>query len=346
MVSSCPAQRCGISEYTGRLARELQASRVRVERRSLDLRCGAARYLRDALSVARSMVITPPSTLHIQYTPTTSGPAVLALMWIARARGADVVLSAHERPSTYERRMTAPMRAVFRFWERALLAAAKDIIVFSEPHAHELRARFKRAASVLPLGVEPAAAPHNAADRRVVTVAGFMRPSKGIEDVIEAAPGIAARVPGGCAVRIVGACAARDAGYVDELRRATAAIPAVTIITDSPDDEYQRLLAETDVFVFPSRTVSQSVTFGAATALGAPCVVVEDAGLADAVRSYRAGLTYRGGDGAALADAVVRLLTDDRLAAECREGALRYADAASWPEIASRHLSVYTSAAA
>jgi glycosyltransferase involved in cell wall biosynthesis len=110
---------------------------------------------------------------------------------------------------------------------------------------------------------------------------------------------------------------------------------------DVQDAEYQRLIDETDLFVFPFRTVSQSITFSAVAARGVPVVVSDVGGVSEVVRQYDAGRTFAPGDAAGLAARVVSLLTRLDEYEACREGVRRYAGAASWPAVARTHMTQY-----
>jgi glycosyltransferase involved in cell wall biosynthesis len=352
MLSSYPAGLCGVSTYTGQLLRRLEPDMPCTSRR-LDLRTGALAYAVDAAR-ALAACFRRNGYVHIQYTPTTTGPAAPLLAWAARLRGSAVIVSAHERPSTYERKLPAPARVAFGLFERALFAAAGRVIVFSNIHRAELADRFGVDAEVMPLGMETDVPGERTAPdgvrAAIVTFAGFIRSSKGVEDLIEAAPAIAERI-GACHIRIVGAVAERDRGYaatVEALARDAGRQPGCRVtVTTGPDDvEFDRLMRETDLFVFPFRTVSQSITFNRAIAMGTPVVASDIGGVGEIVRSQGVGLVYRAGDAAALADAAARLLSERDTYEGCRDRARAYAALADWRAVATRHRATYLELAA
>jgi len=320
----------------------------------LDLRRGVPAYARDTASVLLTMLRTRPGCVHLQYTPTTSGPLLPVILWAARyAIGAHVVITAHERPSTYERKLPAPAAIAFRAWEAMALKAASRVIVLSKTHQQELRSRYRIDSQFVHHGVDAGGADATiVVDRshgRVpcITFAGFVRPAKGVEDLVRAAPLIGERM-GASRVSIVGATAERDRAYAAELRRLINDAQrdgscTVEMTGAVSDGEFRQRLAAADVFVFPFRAVSQSNTFNRAVAAGIPVVAADAGGVGDVVHEHGVGLTYRGGDVRALADAVCRLLQDRELYAACRERARKYAAASDWRVIARQHVELYGS---
>ncbi len=349
MISSHPSPMCGVSDYTGQLLRRVSAE-MPVRNMHLDARRGAFAYVHGVVAAMAAVVRMRPRCLHLQYTPTTSGPlAPVLLLWARLAGRCGVVISAHERPSTYERKLPRIVRLAFRLFERAVYGQAAHVVVFSRVHADELRARFGIDAEVMPLGIEPAEnatrAITGAGSAPIITFAGFVRPAKGLDDLVAAAPLIGAAL-GRCRIRIIGATTARDAPYAAGLRERAAAVSdsaqcSIEVTGEVAASEYQRLMAEADLFVFPFRTVSQSITLSEVVALGTPVVTSDIGGVGDTVRDHGIGLTCPAGDAPALASAVIRMLTDRGLYEDCRAHVLSYARQADWRTLAAQHVEIY-----
>ena len=120
---------------------------------------------------------------------------------------------------------------------------------------------------------------------------------------------------------------------------------------DIPDEDFPEVgraahavcqeAKDAGVFVFPFRTVSQSITFNEVVAAGIPVVAADAGGVGEIVRDHGVGLTYPAGDVRALADAVCRLFEDRALFAACRERARAYASSSDWSVIADQHVELY-----
>jgi glycogen(starch) synthase len=231
---------------------------------------------------------------------------------------------------------------------------ADRVVVFSRAHQRELMTAGIRA-DVEHLGVEPARSGETAGSARRspdpgarITYAGFLRPAKGIEDLIRAAPFIAAACPG-CRIQIVGATAAKDRAYARELQSLASecgAAPFVQFTGDVSTAEFEGIMRQSDLFVFPFRTVSQSITFNEVVALGVPVVASDRGGVGEVVCEHGMGLTCAAGDPAALARAVTSLLRDRAMYETCAARAAAYARLASWPNVAERHIALYHGAVA
>ena len=352
VISSYPSDRCGVADYTSQLLRRIGRD-VNPTSMQLDLRAGAAAYARQCLALARAITARRFQCVHLQYTPTTSGPLAPAILWFARVRGARIVVSAHERPSTYERRLLRPLQVAFKLYERALLRSCQRVFVFSHVHADELASRHGVAADAIHMGIDaqdPIPLDDSGGPLPRLAFAGFVRPSKGVDLLVRAAP-IAARRAGPFRVTIAGATSPRDAAYATRLRseieRANAGAPCeIDWVGELPVHEYREVLRSSRLFVFPFRTVSQSITFNEVVALGIPVVASDVGGVGEVVARYGTGLTFPSDDLDALADAIVRMLSDDALYQACRDRTLAYARLADWTNIARLHAETYHEALA
>ena len=343
-----------MADYTSQLLRRLDG-RFQCDARQLDMRHGTLAYARQCADVASALMRRPYACVHLQYTPTTSGPAAPALLWLARLRRARVIISAHERPSTYERRLRRPLRFAFGMFERMLLRSAERALVFSKAHAQEIAARHRMYAAVVHMGIDAvdgqAANLSGGRDLPIVTFAGFIRPSKGVDVLVRAAPLAAARAGRPFRVRIVGATDPRDAAYVERLQRDIARANdarardadsnVVEFVGEVPPDEYRQILASSYLFVFPFRTVSQSITFNEVMALGTPAIASDVGGVGEVIDEFGVGLTFKCDDAEDLARAIGRMLMDRELYAACRVRAQQYARLADWQNVAAVHEDTY-----
>ena len=107
------------------------------------------------------------------------------------------------------------------------------------------------------------------------------------------------------------------------------------------DDVLHSLYRIADVCVVPSIYEPFGLVALEAMASGCPCIVADTGGLREVVPHEEAGLRFRARDPEALAEVVVRVLSDDelgdRLVAEASEHVRRF----DWADVAERTAAVY-----
>ena len=102
----------------------------------------------------------------------------------------------------------------------------------------------------------------------------------------------------------------------------------------------RRLLARAWVLVNPSVREGFGLNVLEANALGTPCVAYNVAGLRDSVRDGLTGLLVPSGDVEALAEAIIRVLSDDGLRERLSRNALEWARSFSWDKTAEEFLKI------
>jgi D-inositol-3-phosphate glycosyltransferase len=154
---------------------------------------------------------------------------------------------------------------------------------------------------------------------------GYVRPYKGLENLIEALPAIRERV--GARLLVAGEFYEGEA----RIRRRVAELglqDAVRFDADYiPESRVPLYFSACDVVVLPYRTATQSGIVPIAYQLDSPVIVTDVGGLAEVVPDGRTGFVVPPGDGAALAAAVVRFYDEDwetRLRAGVREEKRKY----------------------
>jgi glycosyltransferase involved in cell wall biosynthesis len=111
-----------------------------------------------------------------------------------------------------------------------------------------------------------------------------------------------------------------------------------------PDDLVASLFQRSALAVLPYSEMSgMSGVLNVAYAFGKPVVVSDVGGLEEAVESGKTGLLVPSRDSQALADAVIRLLTDSDLRTEMEKNVHQKAEELSWDTIARKHLELYHS---
>jgi glycosyltransferase involved in cell wall biosynthesis len=216
--------------------------------------------------------------------------------------------------------------------------------------------------SVIPIGpnVVPERVPANHADaRRVLGVGpgdhvllffGFVHPVKGVETLIRAVRIARAQLPdlmlwivGG--VESLALRGAEAAGYERSIRSMIAAegvAEAIELTGFLPDGEAARRLAAADVAVLPFNHGATLKSGALITSLchGLPTVTTLGGSLEPLRHSDDIWLVPPR-DTVALADAIVRLATDDRLRSRLRQGALEASKQFAWSAIVRRHRELY-----
>ena len=209
-------------------------------------------------------------------------------------------------------------RGRYRMVERALTPLATTVLCVCEAERRLARSIGVRRTDVVYNGVAPFApgTPHPAlaALRErgpVVGVLSLLRPGKGLETLIDAAPGVLAAHRG---ASFVIAGEGPDRGDLEERARRLGVAEAVVFLglIDGPAS----LLSGTDLLVNPSWAESFPLSTLEAMQAGLPVVISDVGGAAEAIVNGESGVLVPPRDAAALAHAISGMLADpERVAA-------------------------------
>jgi phosphatidylinositol alpha-1,6-mannosyltransferase len=133
---------------------------------------------------------------------------------------------------------------------------------------------------------------------------------KGMDTVIRSLPQIAEAHPG---VRFVVVGEGEDRDRLEKLSEQVAVRNRVEFTGAVEDDRLMDLYAQADVFVMPSAQEGFGLVFIEAMAFGTPVIGGDHGGTPDVVRSGETGFLVPFGDEEAIANRVIRLLSDDAL---------------------------------
>jgi glycosyltransferase involved in cell wall biosynthesis len=164
---------------------------------------------------------------------------------------------------------------------------------------------------------------------------GRLRRYKGLDWVLRALPGVRARVPG-VRLEIIG-----DGPFAGALRRQVERSglgPAVAFLGFLPGPEKVKRLQAAWVALQPSPKEGWGLTVVEAAACGTPSVATDAPGLRDSVRRDETGLLVPFADDAAMADALVRILTEPELRARLSRAAVDWASRFQWDECGRRSM--------
>jgi glycosyltransferase involved in cell wall biosynthesis len=235
--------------------------------------------------------------------------------------------------------------ALTRWITRRVLAMADAYIVHGTADRHSLEALRPGsavAAHVVPLPALafPPAPSRQAArarlglapDARVVLFFGFVRPYKGLAQLLEALPALVAEVP---RAQLVVAGEFWEPARQFEQRAAELGVGDALRLDDRylPDDAVADYFAAADVVALPYVEASQSAVLPLAMHYGIPVVASAVGGLPDVVREGANGLLVPPGDPPALARALSRFFNTPGLAERLAVGAAAAGAHAGWPDV-------------
>lgn len=170
-------------------------------------------------------------------------------------------------------------------------------------------------------------------DRPVALFFGGLRPSKGIEDLISAWPMVVDEIDAHLHV-----CGQPAGVTPDVLAAAAAALGVASRVTIDagyvPLDEVASVVGGSDLVVLPYRSATASGVLQLAYAFGRPVVATHLGALAEDVRDGDTGLLVPPADPAALARAIVKVLSDPAEASRMGEAARAEADRFGWDAVA------------
>lgn len=268
--------------------------------------------------------------------------------WAARAAGVpSIVVELHG----YANRDPDSIleRTVYRWLERALDPMTAAYVAVSEHVRRQWSARRVCAPErieVIHHALDLAAFPDRDPDRRVdlglgpgpiVGTACLLEQRKGLIDWVEAMPEVRRQVP---AVRfaIVGEGPLRP--WMEQRAKQLGVAESVRFL--GWRDDVPALMRSFDLFVLPSRRESFGLVFLEAMASGCPLVGTRVDGIPEVVEDGRTGALVPAGDPAALARAVVELLTDRVKAARfARSGRQRVEQAFGMQRMADAYNALY-----
>jgi glycosyltransferase involved in cell wall biosynthesis len=203
---------------------------------------------------------------------------------------------------------------------------------------------------VIPNGVEAAAyldIKRTPDQPPLLLTVGAVKARKGVRELVAALAAVRAVV---AETRLVIAGALEiDAPYVAQVRQDIAALglsEAVTLAGRVSDEELRRLYARASLFALPAREDDGKFEgFGLAlieaSAAGLPVISTLGSGTADAVDDGVTGLLVPQNDGGALANAIIRLLTDKALAEQMGNAGRRKAATQTWDAAAQAYVRLY-----
>ncbi|MBN1288709.1 MAG: glycosyltransferase family 4 protein [Actinobacteria bacterium] len=177
---------------------------------------------------------------------------------------------------------------------------------------------------------------------KLVFFVGRLVYEKGIQTVIEAMPVILKEVPD------VTFVVAGTGPHMNQLRAMTHELGLdrkVRFTGYIDNDTLSAFYKYADLTVVPSLYEPFGMVVLESMAMGTPTIVADTGGLSEIVIHEETGLKFQAGDPKSLAEAMLRVLTDEKLAERITTDARSYmGDRYSWKTIADRTIEVYEKA--
>jgi glycosyltransferase involved in cell wall biosynthesis len=335
--------------------------------------------VRGVLRAAHAIARLPLDVVHVQFAPSAFGfSRAVGLLPLLLPAGTSVVATLHEYGvwtaggaggglrsaawSALERQRRADRETLL------LTLQADRLLVTAPEHADVVHARFAdRGPEVRHLPIAPnipvarldgedvPAAVRTSLglppDARLAVFFGFLHPVKGLAGLIEAVAAVRGMVPG---LRLViaggGESHSVHADAADAMRRGLEdaarrhGVEQHVVFTGYlPEDDVSRLLRAADVAVFPfeAGVTAKSGSLLAALAHGVPTIATSPPGVHDRPTDVEGVLRVPPRNTAALADALLLVLSDSALATRLAAAGRAGADRWTWPSIAEFHAQMY-----
>jgi glycosyltransferase involved in cell wall biosynthesis len=273
-------------------------------------RLGAS--LTGAAGAARVLVRERPDVLHVCVTGTAPGLVRdLALLEMARSLGIATVVHVHGAASQLGER--GPLVAV----AKVALRRAGAVVVLNEPSRAYLRGIGVERLHLIPNAVPERPAPGRRSrapgDPLRVVFVGWLKPAKGVIDMLDAAAAIPA-----VHLTLLGRFVAEGGATCEADVRARLASPELadraSWVGEVPRAEVGRYLDEADLFCLPSHGEGLPVALLEAMMAALPCVVTDVGGMPEAVVDGGCGAVVPARDPGALREALAAYVADPDLA--------------------------------
>jgi len=295
---------------------------------------GALYFLGLPLRTRRELRRNPPDAVLVQ----GAHEAWFVLLGRALARSrAPVILDVHGDWASSTRLYGSPARRLLNpVADRIAVSALRRsdaVRTISDYTTRRVRSYGVEPALVFPafMDLEPflePAVPPPAAPRALFV--GVLEHYKGIEELAAAWRTVAATLPG-ATLHVVGRGSRREV-----VERLVAELPGRTEWTEAlPAEGVARALDASTLLVLPSRSEGMGRVLVEAFCRGRPAVASRVGGIVDLVQDGQNGLLVPPQDPAALADALLRVLSDPDLAARLGAGAA--ASAGAWVSTAEEY---------
>ena len=355
-VSTYPPIECGIGTYTAFLTEALRKSSNEIH---IVSQYGAeGRHVYPSYSpgedgiagkIFNAAIKVTPDLVHIQHEfglfGELDGIAVLELIYRLKSTGTPVIATFHTVQGKPEFRKALIIRTMCRELD--------GIIVHEQEHVDILRTVFdtnQSKISLIPHGardmnpIPDAKKKLNLEDRKVILLAGYFRPTKCFDRIVDLFPQIVKKVPDAWLVlsgkRRVLEFSEYRAMLFEKINNSPAIDRIEVFRGQFPQKTFDTILSAADIVVLPYTAGGQSGIMAHAMTFGKPVVTSNLPAFVDIVKRSEIGFYAQTDD--QYVDSIVTLLTDPAVYKRFSQNALTYIkENISWDIIAQQTLNVY-----
>ena len=356
-ISTFPPIECGIATYTQFLSEAVAKCKHEIHVISENGAQGHnvyPAYTKDSRSLPRDIfemsVKVTPDLVHIQHEfglyGDTSGIGVLDLIFRYKANAIPVVATFHTvlpEPNYIQHLIMSTM-----------CREMNGVIVHEQSHVEDLLKVYAADASkihLIPHGardmplVPDAKEKLGFANKKVILLAGYFRPTKGFDRIVDLFPRVAEQVEDALLV-ISGKMRLIEYGdYRNKLFKSINNSPVKNQIEvlrgQFPQHTFDTILSASDIMLFPYTVGAQSGVMAHAMTFGKPVVTSDLPAFKAIIEQADIGFSATSDD--EYVDAMVKLLTDNDCYSTFSANALKHIKQnISWDIIAKKSLDVYT----
>ncbi|MEA3398177.1 MAG: glycosyltransferase family 4 protein [Patescibacteria group bacterium] len=195
---------------------------------------------------------------------------------------------------------------------------------------------------IIPNGVDLSAIPPALKPvKNRVFFAGRLSWEKGAEYMIKAWPKVVKKIPNAKLIQV------GNGGMKDEILKLAADLgvkDSIKLKPTMPHSEYIKEFKQAEIMVCPSLAEGLGIAFIEAQACGTPVIGTNVGGILDVIQNNENGLLIEPKNSNAIADAIIRLLTDKELANRLRERAFETVKRFDWENIIHKFDEIYQKA--
>ncbi|PCJ58631.1 MAG: glycosyl transferase [Planctomycetota bacterium] len=357
-VSTFPPIECGIATYTQFLSEAMARQDNEIHIVSEDGAQGHnvyPAYTKESGSLSKDIfdmsVKVTPDVVHIQHEfglfGATCGISVLDLIYRYRASNTPVV-------ATFHTVLPDPNHVQLMIMS-VMCKELSAVIVHEQSHFQYLIDVYgadKSKINLIPHGAREMPLVPDAKEKlgfkgkKVVLLAGYFRPTKGFDRMVELFPRVVEKVPEALLV-LSGKMRLLEYGeYRNQLFELISNSPVKDNIEvlrgQFPQHTFDTILSSSDIMLFPYTAGAQSGVMAHAMTFGKPVVTSQLPAFHNIVEKADIGFSATTDD--EYVDAIVKLLTDDECFQKYTLNALNYVkNTISWDVIANKTLEIYSS---
>ena len=356
-VSTYPPIECGIGAYTSFLADALAGaeneihivSQYGAEGRHV-YPCYAPTDNGIAGKIFHSALRVTPDIVHIQHEfplyGELEGIAALELIYRIKSTATPVIATMH----TVEKEPTFRQKLIVNTMCREL----DGIIVHEESHVDLLKSLYNtdpgkifmiphgaRVMDPIPGARKKIGMPEK---KKIILVAGYFRPTKGFNRIVEIFPRIAEKVPDArllisCKLRLLEFNTYRET-LLEKVENSPVKDRIQVFQGQFPQKTFDTILSASDLMVFPYFMGAQSGMMAHAMTFGKPVVSSDLPAFVDILEKSEAGFYAKTDD--EFVDKIVSILTDQKIFRRLSENGQRYVtEKISWDIAADKTIKVY-----